>query len=170
MNVEPRYLLNTSNDRICEYFSRVDFVLELLGTGTLENMHAECSARNKYEAALLLIEKHFFLDRSLWGPDADFSLTHNEFATMTAAVREAEKALGEVTYELSDKVKENRKFARSPFVVKDIKKGEKITEENVRSIRPGYGMHPKYLSFVVNKCVKVNVIKGEPLNWIMIEV
>jgi len=109
-----------------------------------------------------LIEKHFILDRSLGGPDAAFSLTPDEFTAMTEAVREAEKAVGEITYELSDKVKENRKFARSLFVVKDIKKGEKITEENVRSIRPGYGIHPRHLPNIIGTLAKRNYQKGEP--------
>ena len=104
-------------------------MLELLGTGTLENMYTQGQPVKKHKTALLLIEKHFILVRSLGGPDADFSLTPDEFATMTEAVQEAEKALGEVTYELSDKVKKNQKFTRFLFVVKDIKKGEVYRRE-----------------------------------------
>lgn len=112
-----------------------------------------------------VIEKHFILDRSLGGPDADFSLDFKEFQEMVKAVRDAEKAIGKVSYELSDKVKANRKFARSLFVVKDIKTGEMITQENVRSIRPGYGLHPKYYSKVIGRKVKQDVGKGLPLSW-----
>ena len=111
-----------------------------------------------------VIEKHFILDRSIGGPDASFSLDEKEFTEMVAAVRSAEKAVGNVTYELTDKVKASRKFARSLFVVKDIKAGEKFTEENVRSIRPGYGLHPKYLKELIGKTATVDFKKGTPLN------
>ena len=110
-----------------------------------------------------VIEKHFILDKSIGGPDASFSLDENEFAQMVKAVRQAEEALGSVNYNLTEKAKDSRKFARSLFVVKDIKAGEIITEENVRSIRPGYGMHPKYLSSVFGKKVKIDLKKGFPL-------
>ena len=110
-----------------------------------------------------VIEKHFILDKSIGGPDASFSLDENEFEEMVKAVRQAERALGSVNYDLTEKAKDNRKFARSLFVVKDVKKGEKFTEANVRSIRPGYGMHPKYLSSILGKKVKIDLKKGLPL-------
>lgn len=91
-----------------------------------------------------IIEKHFILDRSIGGPDASFSMNEEEFTAMVKAVREAEKAVGQVSYELTEKQKKGRDFSRSLYVVKDIKKGEVITEENVRSIRPGFGLHPKF--------------------------
>lgn len=115
-----------------------------------------------------VIEKHFILDKSIGGPDAGFSLDLEEFSSMVNAIREVEKALGEITYELSEKVEKNRKFARSLFAVKNIKKGEKFTEQNVRSIRPGYGMHPKYLGQILNKISLENVAKGTPLSFDMI--
>ena len=92
-----------------------------------------------------IIEKHFILDRSIGGPDAAFSMDEEEFSAMVKGVREAEQAIGKVTYELTEKQKKGRTFSRSLYVVKEIKKGELITEDNVRSIRPGYGMHPKEL-------------------------
>jgi pseudaminic acid synthase len=110
-----------------------------------------------------VIEKHFILDKSIGGPDASFSLDEKEFTEMVAAVRDAESAVGEVNYELTEKVKASRKFARSLFVVKDIKAGEKFTEENVRSIRPGYGLHPKYLKEVIGKTCNKKISKGTPL-------
>lgn len=110
-----------------------------------------------------VIEKHFILDKSIGGPDASFSLDEKEFAEMVTAVRQAEKAVGKVTYELTEKVKASRKFSRSLFVVKDIKAGEVFTEENVRSIRPGYGLHPKYLNDVFGRYAKDNIEKGTPL-------
>ena len=116
-----------------------------------------------------VIEKHFILDKSIGGPDASFSLDEKEFSEMVKAIRQAEKAIGKVTYELTDKVKANRKFARSLFAVKDIKSGDIFTEENVKSIRPGYGLHPKYCSEIIGKRSKANIMKGTPLNWRLIK-
>ena len=87
---------------------------------------------------------------------------------MVKGVREVERALGSVTYELSEKVEKNRKFARSLFVVSDIKEGEELTRFNVRSIRPGYGLHPKYLDDILGRKAKTNLTKGEPLSWDLI--
>ncbi len=112
-----------------------------------------------------VIEKHFILDKSIGGPDASFSLDEKEFTEMVKAVRQAEQAIGKVSYELTEKVKASRKFARSLFVVKDTKAGETFTEENVRSIRPGYGLHPKYLKEVIGEVAKVDLKKGMPLQW-----
>lgn len=112
-----------------------------------------------------VIEKHFILDKSIGGPDASFSLDENEFTEMVKAVRHAEMAIGKVSYELTEKVKASRKFSRSLFVVKNIKAGDAFTEENIRSIRPGYGMHPKYLTKIIGKRAKKDLSKGEPLNF-----
>lgn len=111
-----------------------------------------------------VIEKHFILDKSFGGPDASFSLDIKEFSSMVKAVRMSEEALGEVTYELPEKVERNKKFARSLFAVKDIKKGEVITEDNVRSIRPGYGMHPNYFKEIIGKKIKKDISIGTPLS------
>lgn len=110
-----------------------------------------------------VIEKHFILDKSIGGPDASFSLDEIEFAEMVKAVRATELAIGKISYELSDKVKASRKFSRSLFVVENIKAGEKITDKNVRSIRPGFGMHPKYLSEILGVTALVNLDRGTPL-------
>lgn len=109
-----------------------------------------------------IIEKHFILDRSVGGPDASFSMNKEEFKQMVCSIRELEKALGKINYELSDKVKKNRKFARSLFVTKDIKAGEVITAENVRSIRPGDGLPPKYLPEIMGKAVACDIQAGTP--------
>ena len=98
-----------------------------------------------------IIEKHFILDRSIGGPDATFSMNEEEFTKMVKEVREAEKAIGLVDYTLTDKQVKGRDFSRSLYVVRDIKKGEIITEDNVRSIRPGFGMHPKHLTTIMGK-------------------
>jgi len=110
-----------------------------------------------------VIEKHFILDKVIGGPDAGFSLNPKEFKSMVEEVRTVEKALGEVSYEISEKVEKNRKFARSLFVVKDVKKGDKFTSENVRSIRPGYGLHPKYYAEVIGSIAQMQIARGTPL-------
>ena len=116
-----------------------------------------------------VIEKHFILDKSIGGPDADFSLDCKDFEEMVSKVRDTEKLLGKVSYEVSEKVKKNRKFARSLFVVEDVKKGDTLTEGNIRSIRPGYGMHPKELKKVLGKQFSKDIEKGEPLSWDMLQ-
>lgn len=116
-----------------------------------------------------VIEKHFILDRSIGGPDASFSLNEEEFTALVKAVREAEVAVGKVDYTLTEKMKKNREFSRSLYVVEDIKAGEHITEENVRSIRPGFGLHPKYYKEVLCKRSKVDLMRGTPLNLNSIE-
>jgi pseudaminic acid synthase len=109
-----------------------------------------------------VIEKHFILDRKLGGPDSAFSMEPEEFKEMVRAIRQAEAALGKVTYKVSENDRNRR---RSLFVVKDIKAGESFTDENVRSIRPGYGLHPKYLKEIIGKTAKENLEKGTPLSW-----
>jgi pseudaminic acid synthase len=116
-----------------------------------------------------IIEKHFILDKKLGGPDATFSLEPEEFKAMVKAVRGVEKALGAISYELTEKVKKSREFARSLFVVKDIKVGEVFTEENVKSIRPGFGLHPKYFKDILGKRAAMDIKRGTPLSWDMIK-
>jgi pseudaminic acid synthase len=116
-----------------------------------------------------VIEKHFILDRSIGGPDASFSLDEKEFTEMAKAIRDAEKAMGSISYELTEKLKASRKFSRSLFVVKDMKEGETFTEDNVRSIRPGFGMHPKYLKEIIGKRANKKIEMGTPLSWDLIQ-
>jgi len=111
-----------------------------------------------------MIEKHFILDKSIGGVDADFSLDKDEFAEMIQAVRDTEKLLGKVDYSMTEKKKQSRRFARSLYVVKDIKKGEIFTEDNIRSVRPGYGMHPKYLNDVLGQIAYRDYEFGERFN------
>lgn len=108
-----------------------------------------------------VIEKHFILDRSVGGPDASFSMNEAEFTEMVKSVREAEKAIGVVDYTLTDKQLKGREFSRSLYVVEDIKAGEMITEKNVRSIRPGFGLHPRFLSEILGKTAKHFLNKGD---------
>jgi len=116
-----------------------------------------------------IIEKHLTLDRKLGGPDAAFSLEPEEFKAMVKSVREAEKSLGEVYYELTEKMKKSREFSRSLFVVKNMKSGEIFTEENIRSIRPGYGLPPKCLIDILGKRATQDIKKGTPLKWGLIK-
>lgn len=116
-----------------------------------------------------VIEKHFILSNDIDSPDKAFSLKPEEFQQMVKSIREIEKALGKVTYELSDKIKKSREFSRSLFAVKDIKAGEALSEENIRSIRPGYGLHPKYLKEIISKKARTYIKKGTPLDWSLIE-
>jgi len=110
-----------------------------------------------------IIEKHFILDRSIGGPDASFSLDEQEFTAMVKAVHEAEVAVGKVDYSLTEKMQKSRDFSRSLYVVEDIKAGDLITELNVRSIRPGFGLHPKNLNEIVGKKSRIDLAKGTPM-------
>ena len=116
-----------------------------------------------------IIEKHFILHKEIGGPDADFSLDVHEFTEMVSKVRDTEKLLGKVSYDVPEKVKTNRKFARSLFVVDNVKIGDLITKDNVRSIRPGNGLHPKYYKEILGKKFNENISIGEPLTLKMIE-
>lgn len=108
-----------------------------------------------------IIEKHFILDKSIGGPDASFSMDEKEFTDMIKAVREAEKAIGKVDYNLTDKQKKGKDFSRSLYVVNDIKEGEKFTMENISSIRPGFGMHPKHLKDILGRRAERNYVYGD---------
>jgi pseudaminic acid synthase len=108
-----------------------------------------------------IIEKHFILDRSIGGPDASFSLNEQEFSQMVKSVRETEVAIGQINYQLTKKQSEGRGFARSLYVVQDIKKGELITKENVKSIRPGFGLHPKFYSQILGVKAQRDFSKGD---------
>ncbi len=116
-----------------------------------------------------VIEKHFILDKSIGGPDSHFSLDFDEFKALVQSVRKAEKLLGKVQYKLNDRAKQSGTFGRSLFIVEDVAKGEVFTEENIRSIRPGYGLHPKYYWEVLGKKATQNYEKGTPLTFECIE-
>ena len=110
-----------------------------------------------------VIEKHFILDRSIGGPDASFSLDEKEFTQMVKEVRAAEKAIGNVTYELTEKQQAGKVFSRSLYVVQDVKKGEHFTEENIRSIRPGFGLHPRYYNEIIGTKANQDFETGDRL-------
>ena len=112
-----------------------------------------------------VLEKHFILDKSIGGADADFSLDKQEFAEMVQAVRDTEKLLGKVDYSMTEKKKDSRQFSRSLYVAEDIKVGDVITEKNIRSVRPGYGLHPKYFNDILGKKMSHNCEFGDPLKF-----
>lgn len=110
-----------------------------------------------------IIEKHFILDRAIGGPDASFSMNEEEFTAMVKAVREAEKAVGVVDYTLTEKQAKGKDFSRSLYIAEDIKAGEVFTEKNLRSVRPGFGLHPKYFNELIGKKAKLDLEKGTPM-------
>lgn len=116
-----------------------------------------------------IIEKHFILDRSIGGPDASFSMNEEEFTAMVKAIREAELAIGKVDYTLTDKQLKGKDFSRSLYITQDVKKGEVFTEENVRSIRPGFGLHPKHLSSIIGKTAVTDIEMGERLSLNLVQ-
>ena len=112
-----------------------------------------------------IIEKHFCISRAIKNPDSTFSMEPDEFKDMVDKVREVEKALGKVTYGVSEQESTNAGFRRSLFVVKDIAKGEVLTPENIRSIRPAYGLKPKYYKEVIGKKASCDIKRGTPLTF-----
>ncbi|MBN1994977.1 MAG: pseudaminic acid synthase [Anaerolineae bacterium] len=112
-----------------------------------------------------VVEKHLTLSRNIPGPDSAFSLEPHEFKAMVEAVRVAEQALGQVSYEVTPPEMNSRIFRRSLFVVQDVLAGEVFTEMNVRSIRPGHGLHPRYLDEVLGRHAARDIKKGTPLQW-----
>lgn len=116
-----------------------------------------------------IVEKHFTLDRKVPGPDSTFSLEPAEFKAMVEAIRVTEKALGKVNYEVSANESKSRQFRRSLFVVADVKAGEAFTTKNVRSIRPGHGLHTRHLGEIIGKAAAKNITGGTPLDWSMVQ-
>ena len=116
-----------------------------------------------------IIEKHFILDRKLGGVDSSFSMNPEEFKSMVDSVRNLELAMGKVTYDLTDKMKDSRTRGRSLFATQDIKTGELLTNNNIRSVRPANGIAPKYYDIVVCKKANCLIKKGTPLNFNIIE-
>lgn len=116
-----------------------------------------------------LVEKHFILDRSIGGPDAAFSMEIGEFATMVKSIRNVEKAIGEVVYPTDPTKIKGREFCRSLYVAENIKAGSVITEKNVRSVRPGFGLHPKYLAGILGKTAVRSLEMGERFSSDMIK-
>jgi pseudaminic acid synthase len=116
-----------------------------------------------------VVEKHFILDKNIGGPDASFSLDPNEFRTLVDTIRNTEMAIGSVNYDLTPKMLKIREFSRSLFVSHDAREGDIISRSNVRSVRPGYGMHPKHLKNIIGLSFSKDVRKGDPLSIAMVK-
>ena len=115
-----------------------------------------------------IIEKHFCIDRAIENPDSSFSMNPSEFKQMVMDIRQAERAIGRVTYGVTTQEKANIVFRRSIFCVKDIKQGEILTEENVRIIRPGYGLKPKFYPEILGQMALRDIVRGTPISFDMI--
>jgi pseudaminic acid synthase len=115
-----------------------------------------------------IVEKHFTISRNLAGPDSAFSLEPHEFRDMAEAIRTAEKAVGRVCYGATSEEEKSRPFRRSLFVVADVKAGETFTVDNIRSIRPGYGLHTRYLADILGRTAAKDIPRGTPLAWKMV--
>ncbi|MFR8118819.1 MAG: N-acetylneuraminate synthase family protein [Lachnospira sp.] len=116
-----------------------------------------------------VVEKHLTLRRADGGPDSVFSMEPEEYKKMVENIKNVEKALGKITYELTDKQKNSKGRARSLYVVSDVKKGEIFSKENVKSIRPGYGLHTKYWNDILGKKAKCDLQKGTAMKWNYVE-
>lgn len=116
-----------------------------------------------------IVEKHFILERNLGGPDAPFSMEPYEFKEMVDAVRDTEKAMGMMKYELSEKARANRAFSRSLFVIEDMKAGEMLTADNLRSIRPADGLPPVEIENLLGKRVNCDLKRGTPMKWVYVD-
>lgn len=112
-----------------------------------------------------IIEKHLILDKNLSSLDSEFSCEPAEFNKLVKSVRNVEKSIGTFEYQFTPEMEKNREFGRSLFAIKDIKKGDILSEHNIKSIRPGYGIHPKYLKDIIGKNALKDIKKGTPLNW-----
>jgi len=116
-----------------------------------------------------VVEKHFTLNRSEGGVDAAFSLEPGEFKQLVSESRRARQGLGEVSYGATDSERKSLQFRRSLYVVKDMEEGEKFTPENLREIRPGYGLPPRYYDVLIGKRVGKNLKRGTPVTWDVVE-
>ncbi|PSG90268.1 pseudaminic acid synthase [Aurantibacter aestuarii] len=116
-----------------------------------------------------VIEKHFILDKSIGGADAHFSLDEQEFTQMVNAVRLTEKMMGKVDYEMTKKKKSSREFSRSLFIAEDVRAGQTLSEKNIKSVRPSFGLHPKYYDEVLGKTFLEDYKKGTPLSLELIK-
>lgn len=116
-----------------------------------------------------IIEKHLTISRSVKGPDSAFSLEPQEFKAMVDAVRVTEKALGVVEFGASAREQSSLAFRRSLFVVTDIKRGEQFSRVNIRSIRPGHGLHTRHMKDMIGKRARRDIDRGTPLSWDLVE-
>lgn len=137
-------------------------------TGFSDHSLGSVSAITAVAMGANIIEKHLCISRDIENPDSSFSMEPDEFKHMVEDIRTAEKAIGDVNYDLSEREKESKIFRRSIFAVKDIQSGEKFTKENIRVIRPEAGLKPKYFSEILGKKANKDIEKGTPLNWSLV--
>ncbi|MAU40388.1 MAG: pseudaminic acid synthase [Kordiimonas sp.] len=153
------------NLRMLQDIAQKHDVLVGLSDHTIDNVTAVTSVA----LGACLIEKHFTLDRSAGGPDDSFSLEPSELEELVTDSKTAWQALGRVNYERSEKERGNIKFRRSLYIVEDVKKGDVLTSENMRSIRPGYGLAPRHYEALLGRKMVVDAAKGTALSFEMVE-
>lgn len=134
-------------------------------TGLSDHSMGTAVAVSSVALGAKMVEKHLTLKREDGGPDAAFSMEPDEFAKMVSDIRIVEKALGKVTYELTEKQKKSREDGRSLFITNDMKAGDEFSEKNVRSVRPAFGMHTMYYEEILGKKAKTDLKAGTPLDW-----
>ncbi len=135
--------------------------------GLSDHSHGMVAAVAAVALGACIVEKHFTLSRDLPGPDSAFSMEPAEFTTMVQAIRTTEAALGNARYELGDSERASRMFRRSLFVVRDVKAGEPLTPDNVKSIRPGHGLAPRHWSDVIGRRAPRDIAAGTPVSWLL---
>lgn len=116
-----------------------------------------------------VVEKHFILDRAIGGPDASFSLEPDQFAALVANVRTTERAMGRIQWGPTGQAGVNKRFGRSLFIAENMQAGDVLTEKNLRSVRPGDGLHPRYWSGLLGRVVTRDVVKGTPMTWSLVD-
>jgi N-acetylneuraminate synthase len=140
-----------------------------LVTGLSDHTIDNTTAITSVALGASIIEKHVTLDRNGGGPDDSFSLESDELKQLCDGVKMSWAALGNVDYGLKSSEQSNIKFRRSLYAVKDIAAGEVLTNENVRRIRPGFGLPPKYYNYVIGRTARIDIEKGQPLDWLLLE-
>lgn len=140
-----------------------------ISVGLSDHTMGNCISVAGVAKGACVIEKHMTLRRSDGGADSKFSMEPEEFKEMVDNIRTVEKALGRVTYDLTEKQQKSREHSRSLFIVKDIKEGEVFTSDNLRSIRPGFGLETKYIKDIIGKKATQDISKGTPMNWSLVE-
>ena len=154
--------------------SNIKMILELkkefnVQVGLSDHTLNNTSALAAVALGATAIEKHFILDRSEKGPDSSFSIEPNELEKLVSDSKDCWESLGSQFFERPKLESKNKVFRRSLYFVKDLRKGEKITKSNIRRIRPGYGLSPKYIDQIINKKVNKNIYKGDRVTWEVID-
>ena len=137
--------------------------------GLSDHTMGSCVAVGAVALGANIVEKHFTLSRSEAGPDSGFSMEPQEFSNMVSDIRKIEQAKGKICYQRTKEELNSLCFRRSLFVVHEMKKGERFTQENLRSIRPGHGLAPKYMEEVLGKIAACDISRGTPLSWNLIQ-